>query len=162
MMAGHPMATTVGTRNASEALETLIFGIDLKAGDEVIVTNQDHEANVGAWARLQDAGCVVRTWQVDPTGELRIADLAALLGPRTRVVAFTQCSNVVGSIHPVREITDMVHGAGAWAWRRCGPARMRGMATITEAHELLGKDRLWKVRHVVRPDLYPPNWRAQR
>jgi len=87
----------------------------LQPGDEVIVTNQDHEANVGAWARLQDAGCVVRTWPVDATGELRIADLADLLGPRTRVVAFTQCSNVVGSIHPVREITDLVHEAGAWA-----------------------------------------------
>jgi len=87
----------------------------LQPGDEVIVTNQDHEANVGAWARLEDAGCVVRTWRVDPTGELRIADLAALLGPRTRVVAFTHCSNVIGSIHPVREITDLVHAAGAWA-----------------------------------------------
>lgn len=48
------------------------------------------------------------------------------------------------------------------AWRQWGPGRMRGMATSTEAHELLGKDRLWKVRHVVRPDLYPPSWRAQR
>jgi cysteine desulfurase family protein (TIGR01976 family) len=87
----------------------------LQPGDEVIVTNQDHEANIGAWARLAEAGCVVRTWPVDATGELRIADLADLLGPRTRVVAFTQCSNVVGSIHPVREITDLVHEAGAWA-----------------------------------------------
>lgn len=87
----------------------------LQPGDEIIVTNQDHEANVGAWARLGEAGCVVRTWPVDATGELRIADLANLLGPRTRVVAFTQCSNVVGSIHPVREITDLVHEAGAWA-----------------------------------------------
>ena len=52
--------------------------------------------------------------------------------------------------------------ACVWAWRQWGPERMRGMATITEAHELLGKDRLWKVRHVVRPDLYPPSWKAQR
>ena len=52
--------------------------------------------------------------------------------------------------------------AGVLAWRRWGPGRMRGMASIAEAHELLGKDRLWKVRHVVRPDLYPPRWRAQR
>ena len=44
---------------------------------------------------------------------------------------------------------------GLWAWRRWGPARMRGMATAAEAHELLGRDRLWKVRHVVRPDLHP-------
>jgi len=52
--------------------------------------------------------------------------------------------------------------AGLWAWRRWGPGRMRGMATITEAHELLGEDRLWKVRHVVRPDLYPAVRRASR
>jgi cysteine desulfurase family protein (TIGR01976 family) len=91
------------------------FRRHLKPGDEVIVTNQDHEANVGAWARLQDEGFVVRTWKVDATGELRIEDLTALLGPRTRVVAFTHCSNVVGRIHAVREITDLVHRAGAWA-----------------------------------------------
>ncbi len=47
-----------------------------------------------------------------------------------------------------------------WAWRRWGPGRMRGMATIAEAHELLGEDRLWKVRHVVRPDLYPADRRS--
>jgi cysteine desulfurase family protein (TIGR01976 family) len=91
------------------------FRKQLKPGDEVIVTNQDHEANIGAWSRLQDDGIVVRTWQVDQDGELRIADLEALLGKRTRLVAFTQCSNVVGTIHPVREITDRIHHAGAWA-----------------------------------------------
>jgi len=91
------------------------FRRHLRPGDEVIVTNQDHEANIGAWSRLQDDGIVVRTWQVDETGELRAADLEALLGTRTRLVAFTHCSNVVGSIHPVRELTDLVHRAGAWA-----------------------------------------------
>lgn len=52
--------------------------------------------------------------------------------------------------------------AGVWAWRRWGPGRMRGMATTAEAHELLGRDRLWKVRHVVRPDLHPAHRRAER
>lgn len=87
----------------------------LGRGDEVIVTNQDHEANIGAWSRLQDDGIVVRTWSVDATGALRAADLEALLGPRTRLVAFTHCSNVIGSINPAREIVDLVHAAGAWA-----------------------------------------------
>ncbi|HEX7374891.1 MAG TPA: aminotransferase class V-fold PLP-dependent enzyme [Steroidobacteraceae bacterium] len=91
------------------------FRKHLQPGDEVIVTNQDHEANIGAWSRLQDDGIVLRTWPVDRDGELRIADLDALLGRRTRLVAFTQCSNVVGTIHPVREITDRIHRAGAWA-----------------------------------------------
>lgn len=91
------------------------FRKHLRRGDEIIVTNQDHEANIGAWSRLQDEGMVVRTWQVDASGELRIDDLEALLGPKTRVVAFTQCSNVVGSLHPAREITDRIHRAGAVA-----------------------------------------------
>ncbi len=51
--------------------------------------------------------------------------------------------------------TTLLTMAGVWAWHRWGPARMRGMATVAEAHELLGEDRLWNVRHVVRPDLYP-------
>lgn len=89
----------------------------LRPGDEVIVSNQDHEANIGAWRRLQDDGIVVREWNVDPdTAELRTADLEALLGPRTRLVAFTHCSNVVASVNAVRELTDLVHRAGAWAF----------------------------------------------
>ena len=89
----------------------------LKPGDEVIVTNQDHEANVGAWSRLAEDGIVVREWKVDPkTADLGRKDLEALLGPRTKVVAFTHCSNVVGSINPVREFTDLIHKAGAWAF----------------------------------------------
>jgi selenocysteine lyase/cysteine desulfurase len=89
---------------------------ELKPGDEVIVTNQDHEANVGAWSRLEDDGIVVREWKVDPeTAELHSLDLEALLNERTQAVAFTHCSNLVGSINPVREITDMIHRAGALA-----------------------------------------------
>jgi cysteine desulfurase family protein (TIGR01976 family) len=89
---------------------------ELKPGDEMIVTNQDHEANVGAWARLEDAGIVVREWKIDPdTAELHPMDLEALLTERTRAVAFTHCSNVVASINPVREITDLIHEVGAWA-----------------------------------------------
>jgi len=89
---------------------------ELKPGDEVIVTNQDHEANVGAWARLEDAGIVVREWKIDAdTAELHPMDLETLLNERTRAVAFTHCSNVVGSINPVREITDLIHEVGAWA-----------------------------------------------
>ncbi len=89
----------------------------LNPGDEVIVTNQDHEANVGAWSRLTADGITVREWKVVPeTAELDRRDLEALLGPRTRLVAFTHCSNVVGSINAVREIADLAHQAGAWAF----------------------------------------------
>ena len=89
----------------------------LSPGDEVIVTHQDHEANSGALSRLQDDGFVVHEWKVNPdTAELNPKDLEALLSSRTRVVAFTHCSNVVGSINPVRELTDLIHRAGAWAF----------------------------------------------
>ena len=88
----------------------------LAPGDEVIVTNQDHEANVGAWSRLENDGMVVREWKVDPaTAELHLTDLEALLSDKTRAVAFTHCSNIVASINPVREITDLIHRAGALA-----------------------------------------------
>lgn len=89
----------------------------LSPGDEIIVTNQDHEANIGAWSRLQDDDFVVREWKIDPrTAELRLEDLEPLLTPRTRIVAYTHCSNVVGTINPVRQIADRVHHAGAWAF----------------------------------------------
>jgi cysteine desulfurase family protein (TIGR01976 family) len=91
------------------------FRKTLRPGDEIIVTNQDHEANIGAWSRLQDDGVVVRTWQVDANGMLQPEALAALLNARTRLVAFTHCSNIVGSVHPVRILTDLVHQAGAVA-----------------------------------------------
>lgn len=88
----------------------------LEPGDEIIVTNQDHEANVGAWSRLEDSGIKVREWQVDPqSAELHPVDLEALLTGHTRMVAFTHCSNVIATINPVREITDMIHEAGALA-----------------------------------------------
>jgi len=88
----------------------------LEPGDEIIVTNQDHEANVGVWRKLEAEGLVIREWQVDPeTAELDPAGLDNLLNDRTRVVAFTHCSNIVGSVHPVREWTDRIHAAGAIA-----------------------------------------------
>jgi cysteine desulfurase family protein (TIGR01976 family) len=88
----------------------------LQPGDEVIVTNQDHEANIGAWRSLAADGIVLREWTVDPdTAELNPEGLDTWLGPKTRAVAFTHCSNVVGSINPVRELTDRIHAVGALA-----------------------------------------------
>lgn len=90
--------------------------LHLKPGDEIIVTNQDHEANIGAWRRLEAEGMVIREWQIEPdSAELNVMDLDRLLNERTRVVAFTHCSNIVGSINPVREWTDKIHAAGAMA-----------------------------------------------
>lgn len=86
----------------------------LTAGDEIIVTNQDHEANSGAWRRLAEFGVVVREWQVDPdTGRLDPKALDDLLGARTKLVAMPHCSNIVGHINPVADIAARAHAAGA-------------------------------------------------
>jgi cysteine desulfurase family protein (TIGR01976 family) len=83
-------------------------------GDEVIVTNQDHEANIGAWRRLAERGVTVKEWRVDPeTGELEIGALGALLGARTKLVCFPHCSNLLGGFNDVAKITRVVHDAGA-------------------------------------------------
>jgi len=90
------------------------FRTALKAGDEIIVTNQDHEANSGVWRRLGVDGVEVREWQVDPqTGALDIADLDELLNERTKLVTMPHCSNIVGQINDVRKVADKVHAAGA-------------------------------------------------
>ena len=88
----------------------------LKPDDEIIVTNQDHEANSGAWRRLADFGVTVKEWQVDPeTGSLHPEHLQMLLTEKTKIVAFPHCSNIVGEINPVAEIVELVHAVGAVA-----------------------------------------------
>jgi cysteine desulfurase family protein (TIGR01976 family) len=86
----------------------------LNEGDQIVVTNQDHEANIGAWRRLADTGIDVVEWAVDPTtGLLDVADLEALICDRTRLVCVTHASNVAATINPVAEIAQLVHAAGA-------------------------------------------------
>lgn len=82
-------------------------------GDEVIVTDQDHEANSGVWRRLAETGIVVKEWRVDrSTGLLDIADLDLLITDRTRLVAVCHASNVAATINPVREVATRVHAVG--------------------------------------------------
>lgn len=86
----------------------------LAPGDEIIVTNQDHEANSGVWRRLAADGIGVREWAVNPqTGRLDPAGLDALLGPNTALVCFPHCSNIVADINPVAELVAMAHARGA-------------------------------------------------
>lgn len=91
------------------------FAQRLGAGDEVIVTNQDHEANTGATRRMAEAcGATLREWRVDPiTGELRIADLEAMLSSKTKLVVFPHCSNIVGVENDVARICGLAKAAGA-------------------------------------------------
>ncbi len=87
----------------------------MSPGDAIIVTNQDHEANTGPWRRLADEGFEVREWKIDPvTGRLNPEDLEPLLDESVRLVCFPHCSNVVGEINSVVEITALAHAAGAF------------------------------------------------
>lgn len=87
----------------------------LKPGEAIVVTNQDHEANSGPWRRLAEAGVEVREWQIDSdSGALDPQDLENLLDEKVRLVCFPHCSNVVGEINPVTEITAIAHAAGAF------------------------------------------------
>ena len=83
-------------------------------GDEVIVTNCDHEANVGPWINMERAGIKVKFWKINPdTFQLDLDDLDKLMTNKTRLVAFTHASNILGTINPVKEITSFIHKRGA-------------------------------------------------
>ena len=116
-------STTLNVYVLAHALTPLI-----EEGDEIVVTNQDHEANGGAWRRLADRGVVVREWRIDPrSGDLDPDALEPLLGERTRLVCFPHVSNIVGSVNDVAAITAKAHAVGAMV---C----VDGVATV--AHEL--------------------------
>ena len=90
------------------------FAEYLQPGDAIVVTNQDHEANTGAWRKLARQGVEVREWAVDgQTGRLSLAALDALLDAKVRFVAAPHCSNVVGEINPVAEIAARARAVGA-------------------------------------------------
>jgi cysteine desulfurase family protein (TIGR01976 family) len=87
---------------------------ELKAGDEIVVTALDHDANVAPWRALEERGVTVREVRVlkeDCT--LDLADLADKLSARPKLVAVGYASNAVGTINPVEKITQMAHAAGA-------------------------------------------------
>ncbi|MBW1636890.1 MAG: aminotransferase class V-fold PLP-dependent enzyme [Deltaproteobacteria bacterium] len=81
-------------------------------GDEIVVSNQDHEANAGFWRRLEKTGIVIKEWRVDPrTGILNPDDLDALLSSNTRLLAFPHCSNIIGHVNPVADIVSKAKNA---------------------------------------------------
>ena len=98
-------------------LLTRALGRTLEAGDEVLCTRLDHDANVSPWLALaEDIGVVVRFAGVHDDLSLDLEDLEAQLSDRTRVVAFPIASNAVGTMPDVARIVELAHGAGALAW----------------------------------------------
>ncbi len=83
-------------------------------GDEVIVTNSDHEANVSCWTDLQEKGIVIKIWNVNrETLEFDLKDLHKLLSKKTKLLAMVHASNILGTINPITEIAKIVHDADA-------------------------------------------------
>jgi cysteine desulfurase/selenocysteine lyase len=106
----------VFTKGATEAINLVAssFGQSLKAGDEIVLSEMEHHANIVPWHFLRErAGVVLRFIPVTDDGRLDLAAYRALLGPRTRMVAVGHMSNVTGTVNPVAEIIADAHAAGA-------------------------------------------------
>jgi cysteine desulfurase family protein (TIGR01976 family) len=114
----HPDEIAFGQSMTSlNFLLTRALGRTLQAGDEIVCTKLDHDANVAPWLDLaHDLGVTVRFAGVHEDLTLDLDALEALLTERTRVVAFPIASNVVGTTPEVARIVELAHGAGALAW----------------------------------------------
>jgi len=87
---------------------------NLIAGDEIIVSHLEHHANIVPWQHLaQKKGLVIKVIPVDDDGQLIIEEYTKLLGPKTKLVAFTQVSNALGTVTPAKQIIELAHNAGA-------------------------------------------------
>jgi cysteine desulfurase family protein (TIGR01976 family) len=87
---------------------------ELNAGDEIVVTTLDHDANVGPWRALEEKGIVVRQVDIrEADCTLDLDDLKKKISDKTKVVAVGYASNMVGTINPVAEITKLAHAVGA-------------------------------------------------
>jgi cysteine desulfurase family protein (TIGR01976 family) len=96
---------------------TRTLGRELSAGDGILVTKLDHDANVSPWLELaRDLGLEVGFVDIDGEGRLDLDDLGAKLSERTRVVAFPWASNALGTLVDVERVASLAHEAGALAW----------------------------------------------
>ncbi|MGE5749949.1 MAG: aminotransferase class V-fold PLP-dependent enzyme [Gemmatimonas sp.] len=104
------------TRNASEANEIMIFGLDLKRGDEVVVSNQNYPRMLTSWdQRARREGIVVNqiSFKVPPPSQKYVADqFIAAVTPKTRVIELPHITNLTGQIMPIRELVDFAKPRG--------------------------------------------------
>jgi len=109
-------SNVVFTKGGTEAINLVAssFGLGLQAGDEIVVSEMEHHSNIVPWHLLRERkGVVLRFAPVTEAGELDFQAFRDLLGPRTRMVAVTHMSNVLGTINPVHAIVEAAHAAGA-------------------------------------------------
>ena len=98
-------STTINLYVLSNALKHFI-----RPGDEVIVTNQDHEANISPWRRLSEFGAKIKEWKINPkTAELEIESLEKLISVKTKIIAVTHCSNIVGTVNNLKKVSELGH-----------------------------------------------------
>ncbi|MFC3069907.1 aminotransferase class V-fold PLP-dependent enzyme [Phenylobacterium soli] len=106
----------VFTKGGTEAINLVAAGLGarLQTGDEIVLTQMEHHANIVPWHFLRERlGVVLKFVPVTDDGQLDLEAYQRLLGPKTRVVALSHMSNVLGTINPVTDMTRMAHEAGA-------------------------------------------------
>lgn len=106
----------VFTKGGTEAINLVAAGLgrSIRPGDEIVVSEMEHHSNIVPWHLLRERhGAVLKWIPVRDDGSLDMAAYAGLLGPKTRMVAVTHMSNVLGTVNPVAEIVRLAHDAGA-------------------------------------------------
>ena len=106
----------VFTKGATEAINLVAssFGRSLSAGDEIVLSEMEHHANIVPWHFLRESrGVVLKFIPLTDDGRLDMDALHRLLGPKTRMVAVSHMSNVLGTVNPVAEIIAVAHASGA-------------------------------------------------
>jgi cysteine desulfurase/selenocysteine lyase len=113
---GAEPAEIVFTKGATEAINLVASGLgaSLKAGDEILLSEMEHHANIVPWHFLRERlGVVLKFTPVTDDGRLDIEAFKALLSERTKLVGLTHMSNVLGTVNPVAELTRLAYDAGA-------------------------------------------------
>jgi cysteine desulfurase/selenocysteine lyase len=102
-----------GTTEAINLVAQTYGKAQLRAGDEVLISAMEHHSNIVPWQMLcEQTGARLRVAPIDDAGELLLDELERLIGPRTRLVAVTHVSNVLGTINPIRRIVELAHARG--------------------------------------------------
>jgi len=105
---------TAGTTASLNLVAQSYGGSVLQPGDEILISEMEHHSNIIPWHLIAErSGAVIRSIPVMESGGLDLAELERRLGPRTRIVAVTHASNVMGAINPINAIAAMAHEVGA-------------------------------------------------
>jgi cysteine desulfurase/selenocysteine lyase len=103
------------TRNVTEAINLVAasYGMDFQAGDEIVVSIMEHHSNIVPWHfHRERKGCVIKWAPISDSGEFLLEAFEKLLTPRTRIVALTHMSNVLGTVVPIKEVIRLAHARG--------------------------------------------------